>query len=108
MENNPLHTLTEKLKQQNIENRLQVVEANIKLLKEVKSMKLIELEVVKESGPYTIKKTISLNPECVSYVEAKDDSHCYIHIGNSELQVLKSREEVMALISGDSGQTYVK
>jgi len=108
MENNPLKDITEKLKQQNIEKRVLAVEADIKTLKGARSMRLIELDVVKESGPYTVKKTISLNPESITYIEAKDDSHCYIHIGNSELQVLKSREEVMAMIGGDSGQTYVK
>ena len=108
MEANPLKDITEKLRQQNIDQRIRAVESDIKAIKEVNFMKLIELEVVGEVGPYTMKKTISLNPQCVSYIEGKDDTHCYIHIGNNSIQVLKSREEVVALFAGDSGQSYIK
>lgn len=108
MDNNPLKDLTERVRQQNIEQRLQAVESEIKATKEVKVMKLIELEVVGEVGPYTMKKTISLNPQCISYIEGKDESHCYIHIGNNSMQVLKSREEVLAMLSDNFSQTYIK
>lgn len=109
MDTNPLIDITEKLKQQNIEQRLQSVEANIKMLKGVERMKLVELEVTRECGPYNIKKTISLNPACITFIEGEDDNHCYIHTNDKTvLHVLRSRDEVLKLFSGETGQTYVK
>ena len=108
MEANPLKDIAEKIKQQNIEQQLQNIQADLKILKGRNSMKLIELEVVDEVGPYNMKKLISLNPQCISYIEGVDDDLCYIHIGNDSIRVSKSREEVLAMISDNSGKSYIK
>jgi hypothetical protein len=109
MDNNPLKDITEKLRQQNVEQRLQTIETDIKVLKGAEKMKLIELEVTRECGPYNIKKTISLNPACITFIEGEDDNHCYIHTNDKTvLHVLKSRDEVLKLFNEESGQSYIK
>ena len=113
MNDNPFQDLAERRKQQTIDQRLQTIETYIKSVTGETSMKLIELEVAVESGPYNVKKTVSLNPECVVYIEDGDAEHCYVHTtDNSTIQVLKSRDELIKLISGDSNTskepTYIK
>ena len=108
MDANQLKDIAEKIRQQNIEQQLQNIQADLKIIKGVSMLNLIELEVVSEVGPYSMKKTISLNPQCISYIEGKDDNSCYIHIGNESMLVLKSRKDVLTMIADNSGQTYVK
>lgn len=106
---NTLLDIVEKAKQQQLDNDLKQIKANIKvLMQERNSMeKLIELGLLQNNGDDLAQKKVSINPKYIAYVE-EDEGHAFVHMSNeSVLHTVESRNEILKLIEGSANQTYI-
>lgn len=71
---------------------------------------LIELEIYQGVGSTSLKKTVSINPEYIAYIE-EDGDHALVHMSTkSILHTVATRDSILRLITkakfGD--QAYIK
>jgi hypothetical protein len=107
--NNPLTDIYENLKQQALENSLKEIKQELKLLRESEgNSKLIELEMYQSGSDNPQKKMVSINTRYIVFVE--DSEPCTIvHMSNGALlKVVESCDDIMKLVEGDRGKSYIK
>ena len=103
MNPNPLQDIAINAQKQQLANRLNKIESDIKLLKGG-NMNLVELEVF--SGLKSLKKTIRLNPAHVSYIESGDGQTTIHMIDGTALTTELSYNDVIRKCS-DNSNTYI-
>lgn len=107
--NNPLTDICANLKQQALENSLNEIRRELKLLRESEGISnLIELEMYQTGSENAQKKMVSINTRYIVFVE--DSEPCTIvHMSNGALlKVVESCDAVMKLVEGDKGKSYIK
>lgn len=107
--NNPLTDIRANLKQQALENSLNEIRWELKLLRESEGISnLIELEMYQTDSENAQKKMVSINTRYIVFVE--DSEPCTIvHMSNGALlKVVESCDAVMKLVEGDKGKSYIK
>ena len=102
---NPLVDISEKLKQQHLEQRLQNIEADIAEIKGVQNMKMFEIEILQ----YDSIGKIMINPEQIEYVDNADGFAVLHMVSGAVLQTNKSWADIQAAAeSPNIKHAYIK
>ena len=106
MTSNPLVDISEKLKQQRLDQRIQNIEAEIEKFKGVQHMKLLEVEVYQSDS---ISK-VMVNPDQIEYVDNNCAGHAVLHMtSGAVLQATRSWEAIISSSdSPNNAPTYIK
>ena len=105
---NPLKDIAERQKEQKLYNKLDALEKSVDNLRR-DTMKLISIEIFPlQANKDATVHTISVNPDQIAFI-LDDNTHSYIHMSNGTvLHAVASRNNILALIKGDTEKKYVQ
>lgn len=103
---NPLVDISEKLKQQHLEQQIQRIEADILKLQGAQNMQMFEVEILNDTSVCKVM----INPSQIEYVDDNCKGHAVLHmVSGAVLQATKSWADIVAdSESPNSKHTYIK